>query len=151
MKRIFKLLVISAVLLTLFGLAVNALSKTGEKPEEMSYSYFKESESAESVEISGRPNVRSEPIVFDDYRSPFSTTTSYGRMSESLTIPVSKIVRERKDEWLHEPLDYVNGYFIGILVSDIEQIDGWEKMFPEEITKDPDGIVWINCDYISVD
>lgn len=151
MKNFFKVVIISVGIFALLGIAVKVFASTGDRPEEMTYSYFKEAESAQSVKITGRPNVRSEPMVFDDYRNPSPSTTSYGRMGKNSEMKVSQVFSERRDEWIHEPLDYSNGYFIGILVSDIEKLDNWQEIFPKDITKDPDGIVWINCDYISVD
>ncbi|MBQ2659998.1 hypothetical protein IJF86_01045 [Candidatus Saccharibacteria bacterium] len=148
-KKVLKVFVISVGLLALvfsFSAVAKGLQK---RPEQFDYDYFRIEKEATSVVITGRPNVRSEPIVVDDYASLFVDTTSYGRVSESsVEVKVSKIFLEQKTEYWSRPLDQSNGYFIGVLVRDIENIEDWEQLFPKGITKDPDGIVWINCDYI---
>lgn len=159
-----KVLVVLAVVL---GMAVGIFAlcamERQDKPENCDFSeeYKKETISAVSVEIFDKPNVRSEPKANS---SVDSAGTSYGKIKSDVKIPVEQIVTEhtleyktvmnhygqnvRQLDWA--PYDSFNGYFYGVYVSDITKISGWEEIFPKTITNDPDGIVWINEDYISI-
>lgn len=123
----------------------------GGGPERYTRSdYTQVSRRAERVIISDYVNVRSEPFVLDD--SSDGNTNSYGRkaIKANFAMPVTEIY----DEYSvieSRPLDQRNGFFVGILVSDITDIYGWEEIFPKGITKDPDGIVWINCKYVTIE
>ena len=137
-----------AVCLTICTFAIGGMSKA---PWEWDYDYVVTEASADSVMITGHPNVRSEPIVADDHES--SSTTSYGQFQgkdSRFVMYVTRVYHERESEYSYEPLDVRNGAFIGLSVADIQNHPDWENHFPRDIVRDPDGIVWIHHDYISV-
>ena len=146
--KLLGIVLLIAAGLTICALSVDSMSRA---PWEWSYDYVVTETSADSVMITGHPNVRSEPIVADDYES--SSTTSYGQFQgkdSCFIMYVTRVYHECRNEYSYEPLDVRNGAFIGLSVADIQNHPDWENHFPSDITKDPDGIIWIHHDYISV-
>ena len=146
-------LMVSVLLVAAFcTICVFAVKSTIKHPEDWDCDYFMSESEASSVVICGNPNVRSEPLVADDYESFGENTTSYGTFANkdsSFIMYVTKVYHERKSEYNFDSLDIRNGSFVGISVSDIKQHPDWENHFPSDIVKDPDGIVWINYQYIT--
>ena len=126
-------------------LIIVLLSIFHKTPQEYDFSklYTQSHISATSVVITGKVNVRSEPIVVNTEDGG----NSYGRKKTdgAITIPVVGVVAENAGG---HHLDRNNGAFIGVYVDDITDVKGWRKIFPSSIKKDPDGIVWFHCDYI---
>ena len=148
MKRTLQIIIVLLTIVFCFCLVAFAFSD----PKQADYSdrYNQSPRAATSVRIYDKVNLRSEPIVNDDISDGTSNSFGTKKTSETFELEVSEIIWEESSKYGGGPLDVRNGYFIGIHVDDITAVDGWTKIFPKSITKDPDGIVWINYNYITV-
>ncbi len=96
---------------------------------------------AKVVKIAGQPAVRSEPIV----NSNEDFSNSFGNVRKNkFTVIVSKTYGTKKS------IDSRNGAFIGLSVEEVLETAEGNEWFPHDIVNDPDGIVWINHEYIEV-
>lgn len=152
-RTTLRVLLIFVVVAAVFALVFFVCKNKAPEEYDFSDRYTQMPQPAEYVAIYDQPNVRSEPIVCDDKGS--GTTNSYGakKIKTTFMLKVSEVVKEYEGSGHftnYDPLDYANGSFFGLHVEDITSIDGWEEVFPKDIVKDPDGIIWINHNYISV-
>ncbi|MBR2997199.1 hypothetical protein IKF33_02095 [Candidatus Saccharibacteria bacterium] len=124
-----------------FGCAIKYVCTNHEISRDYGDLYEKTVLNASCVKIiDDCPNVRSEPIAAA--ASPESN--SFGTTKEcNFTLEVSKVYTMDKS------LD-TNGKYIGLKVSDILDTAEGKSWFPEKIKDDPDGIVWINENYIKL-
>lgn len=131
------------VLLVLFIMYLSGWSLI-ENPtqNDLSGQYELTEKKTKVVRIFGQPAVRSEPIVVD--KSQASNSFGSVKKSNGFTIAVTKTYGTK------EPLDDKNGSFVGLSVKEVLATAEGKEWFPSGITKDPDGIVWISADYITV-
>lgn len=93
------------------------------------------SEEAEVIKIINQPEIRSEPIVIGDERA----SNSFGKTKKkNFLVSVTKIYRAEK--MIHDK----DETFIGLNIKEISENAEGEEWFPSSITKDLDGIIWIN-------
>ena len=152
-KTVLGIIIVLVVMVGTFVLVAFACNNKAPEEYDFSDKYVQKPQPAESVTIFGQPNVRSEPIVCDDKDSGSSNSYGTKKIKTTFMFRVSEVAMEYEGNQYYttyDSLDSRNGSFFGIYVEDITAINGWEEIFPESITKDPDGIVWINHNYISV-
>ena len=139
MKKTFPILVVGALfLLMVFGLFFCSEPMTEKVIDDQ---YEKITVEANCIKITDKAQVRSEPIVLG---RAGGQTNSFGMISEAgFTVEVGLVYRTNK------VLD-TNGAFYGILVEDVLSTPEGKRWFPGCISKDVDGIVWINCKYVEI-
>ena len=122
-----------------FGCAIKYVCTNHEITKDYSEMYEKTALNTSCVKIiDDCPNVRAEPIDASVETNSFGTTKEC-----NFTLEVSKVYTMDKS------LD-TNGKYIGLKVSDILDTTEGKSWFPEKIKNDPDGIVWINENYIKL-
>lgn len=136
--------VVLFVIICGFGLGIKHVFTNDEMFKDYRDQYDKTALNASCVKIIDEcPNVRSEPVVNTDPNT-FGETNSFGTTKEcNFTLEVSKVYTMDKS------LD-ANGKYVGLKVSDILDTTEGKLWFPESIKKDPDGIVWINENYVKL-
>ncbi len=130
-------------LLMLVCLVLYFTSGINPKEKNRSGEYERTIEKVKVVKIvNDCPNVRSEPIADDD--SADGLTNSFGATDETnFTIELSMVYTTDKN------LDQ-NGAYYGLLVEEILATPEGKTWFPSKIKKDPDGIVWVNAQYVEL-
>lgn len=109
---------------------------------DLSGRYRKIEYNARSLKILEKVNVRAEPIVIQDNAN--GDSNSFGMTKESgFTIEITRFYKTDVE------LDS-NGAFYGFLAEEILSTPEGRKWIPNRIKEDPDGIIWINAEYIEV-
>ncbi len=97
---------------------------------------------AKCVRISGKTDVRSEPVILEE-QGTFVPDNSFGKVSETgfslvvINLYETNVVLGEGDR------------FIGINVDDIMSAPE-RRWFPRELSGDPDGIVWVDSRCLEV-
>ena len=135
----------TAIIVLVIVIIIMMFSMTGFDPKKDNRSgeYERTINEVEIIKIiDDYPNVRSEPIADDDSADGY--TNSFGSTKETnFTMEVSKVYTTDKN------LDQ-NGAYYGLLVEDILNTPEGKNWFPSKIKNDPDGIVWINSEYLKI-
>ena len=109
---------------------------TGER-----FDYEKHEEAISWVYIYDEVNVRSEPVRIEEKDG---RSNSFGKLTE---IPLEMDLQTVYE--LEEPYDEANGYFVGFLIEEVLATPEGRNTFPSGIKDDPDGIVWIQRNYVA--